>query len=206
MKKLLAILLAVVMVLGLAACGSGSGDGGKPTIVGTWEGKVNMGGLLGSLLGMEVEEEISIKMALTFAEDGTFTAEMDQDSAVEAVDAIVDVTIKLIEDAYAQQGQGSLEDALAAEGMTIADLKAQYKAEMDMDEMFGETSEEGYYKYEEGKIYTAEDKDDLDSGDYSDIYTVTLELKKLTIADIETDGESSAELMPDMFPMIFNKK
>ena len=204
MKKLFAVLLTLAMLLGLAACTSGGS--GAPTIVGAWEGSMDMSAALNSMLQMELGEKINVKMLLTFKEDGKYTFKLDEDSIADASDALIDVMIEMIEELLVGTEGGSLEDALAAEGMTIADLKAQYKQELDLAELLGDSTEEGYYRYEEGKIYTAEDKDDFDEGDYDSIYTVTLLGKTLTITDIETDGESAAELMSDMFPMVFTKQ
>ena len=123
MKKLFAILLSLVMLISLAAC-TPSG-GGKPSIVGTWTGSVNMGAMLETLMQTEVEKDISCKMIFTFSADG--------------------------------------------------------------------------------KIYIAESQEDLDEEDYDSVYIVSLAGNTLTVTDIESDGESAAEIMPDMFPLVFKK-
>lgn len=201
MKKLLAILLALVMVLGLAACTSG---GGETTIVGTWKGDMDMSAVLGALVQQDIDEKISCKMIFEFSADGKFTAKMDEESAKKAVNAMVDVMIDIMKDMYAEQDI-DLEEVLAAEGMSIEDIKAQYREEMDLNDMFGDVTEEAYYKFENGKICVADDKDDLDAGDYDTCYIATLSGRTLTITDIESDGELASEVLPGMFPMVFKK-
>ena len=202
MKKLFAILLSLVMLISLAAC-TPSG-GGKPSIVGTWTGSVNMGAMLETLMQTEVEKDISCKMIFTFSADGKFSAKLDEQSAKAAVETMVDVIVDMMKDVYAEQDI-DLEEALAAEGMTMDDLKAQYKEELDVDGMFEGISGETCYKHEDGKIYIAESQEDLDEEDYDSVYIVSLAGNTLTVTDIESDGESAAEVMPDMFPLVFKK-
>ena len=204
MKKLFAILLSLVMLISLAAC-TPSG-GGKPSIVGTWTGSMNMGAMLATAMQMDIDEDISCKMSFTFKEDGTYTMQMDKDSVKDAMDAVVDLVIDMLVDIYEQQGV-DLEAELAKEGMTMEDFVDTIMASANLEDMMGETEETGYYKYEDGKFYTADEKEDLE-GDLEDLECthVTLEGNTMTVTDIEQDGESAAEIMPDMFPMVFTKK
>ena len=206
MKKLFAILLTLAMLLGLAACGTSSGNGGgEVTIVGTWEGSMDMGAMLGTALQMDIDEPLKIGMTFTFNADGTYSVAMDKDSVEDMMDTLVDVVIEMM---LAMSGDPDmdLEAALAAEGMTMAEFKEQIMGSMNIEDMLGETDETGYYKYEDGKFYTAEDKEDLNAGDYIDITYITLTSNKMTITDIEQDGEKMSEVMPDMFPMVFTRK
>lgn len=200
MKKLLAILLAVVMVLGLAACNSS----GETTIVGIWKGEMDVGAVLAALIQQDVDQKIPCKMIFEFSPEGKLTTKMDEESAKKAVDAMVDVMIDMIRDMYAEEG-GDLDAELAAEGMSVEDLKNQYREEMDLDDMLGDASEDSYYKFENGKIYVADEKEDLEEGDYDTCYIATLSGNKLTITDIETDGELASEALPGVFPLVFKK-
>ena len=92
MKKLLAILLTLAMLLGLAACGS-SGSAAKPTIVGTWKGSMDMGAVLEMALQMEIDEPISCSMTYTFKEDGTTSVSVDEDSLADMMEALTDVVM-----------------------------------------------------------------------------------------------------------------
>ena len=203
MKKLFAILLTLAMFLGLTACGS-SGDSAKPTIVGTWKGEMDVGAVLAALIQQDVDQKIPCKMIFEFSPEGKLTTKMDEESAKKAVDAMVDVMIDMIRDLYAEEG-GDLDAELAAEGMSVEDLKNQYREEMDLDDLFGDTSDASYYKFENGKIYVADEKEDLEEGDYDTCYIATLSGNKLTITDIETDGELASEALPGVFPLVFKK-
>ena len=206
MKKLFAVLLTLAMLLGLAACGSSGNGGGEVTIVGTWEGTMDMGAMMGMLMQMDIEEPISLDMTFTFNEDGTYAVNMDEDSLNSAMDTLVDVVIDLLIEMYESQGV-DINEMLAAEGMTMDDFTQEIMGSMDLEEMMGETETTGYYKYEDGKFYTAEDKEDLE-GDLEalECTLVTLTSTTLTFTDIEQDGEKMSELMPDMFPMVFTRK
>ena len=204
MKKLFAILLTLAMLLGLAACGS-SGGSAKPTIVGTWKGAIDFGPVLATAMQMEFDEALDVGVTFTFNEDGTYTSAVDKDSVEDMMDTLVDVAIEV---AISMSGNEDLdlEAELAKEGMTMAEFKEQMKANMKLEDMMGDMEETGYYKYEDGKFYTAEDKEDLDAGDYEDCTYITLTSNKMTVTDIEQDGEKMSEIMPGMFPMVFKKQ
>ena len=204
MKKLFAVLLTLAMLLGLAACGS-SGSAAKPTIVGNWKGTIDFGPILATAMQMKFDEALNVGVTFTFNEDGTYTSAVDKDSVEDMMDTLVDVAIEIV---ISMSGNEDidLEAELAKEGMTMAEFKEQMKANMKLEDMMGDMEETGYYKYEDGKFYTAEDKEDLDAGDYEDCTYITLTSNKMTVTDIEQDGEKMSEIMPDMFPMVFKKQ
>ncbi len=203
MKKLLAILLALAMLLSLAACStSGGSGGGKPTIVGTWKGTMN----LAAGTQMEFDESLELGVTFTYNADGTYSASVDEDSFEDFAETMVDMAIEL---SISMSGNPDfdLEAELAKQGMTMKEFREQLKTSMNIDQIREEAEENGFYKYEEGKIYTAEDKDDLEAGDYIEItHITTLTSSKMTVTDIEQDGEKMSEAMPDMFPMVFTKQ
>ena len=162
MKKLFAVLLTLAMLLGLAACGtSGGNGGGEVTIVGTWEGTMDMTAAMAAATQMEFDEPLKMGMTFTFNEDGTYSTTVDKDSLKDMMDTLVDVMIELIVSMSGDPDM-DLEAELAKEGMTMAEFKEQLMGEMNIEDMLGETDETGYYKYEDGKFYTAEDKEDLE--------------------------------------------
>ena len=201
MKKLFAVLLAVVMVLGLAACNSS----GEPTIVGTWKGSMDIGAVMAAANQMEFDEPLELDITFTYNADGTYSARVDEDSFEAFAETMVDLMIEL---SISMSGNPDydLEAELAKEGMTMEEFREQIKTSMNIDQMREETGENGFYKYEEGKIYTAEDKDDLEAGNYIEITHVTLTSSKMTVTDIEQDGEKLSEVMPDMFPIVLTKQ
>ena len=204
MKKLLAILLTLAMLLGLAACGS-SGSAAKPTIVGTWKGSMDMGAVLEMALQMEIDEPISCSMIYTFKEDGTTSVSVDEDSLADMMEALTDVVIGMMGEMFGEEFD--FEAMLEEEGMTEEEFREQIMASMNLEDMMGNMSvENGYYKYEDGKLYNAATKEDLENPEKLPCIHVTLKGNTMTFTDIEQDGESAAEIMPDMFPMVFKKQ
>ena len=206
MKKLFASLLALAMLLSLAACGTGSGSGdSKPTIVGTWKGSIDIGAAMAAATQMEIDEPLEMGMTFTYNADGTYSATIDKDSLDDFAEIMVDLMIEL---SISMSGDPNydLEAELAKQGMTMKEFREQLKTSMNVEEMFEEAEENGYYKYEDGKIYAAEEKDDLDADEDVEITYVTLTSSKMTITDVEQDGEKMSEVMPDMFPMVFTKQ
>lgn len=204
MKKLFAILLTLAMLLGLAACGS-SGDSAKPTIVGTWKGSMNMGAVLEMALQMEIDEPISCSMIYTFKEDGTTSVSVDEDSLADMMEALTDVVIGMMGEMFGEEFD--FEAMLEEEGMTEEEFREQIMASMNLEDMMGNMSvENGYYKYEDGKLYNAAEKEDLENLEELPCIHVTLKGNTMTFTDIEQDGESAVEIMPDMFPMVFTKQ
>lgn len=204
MKKLFAVLLTLAMLLGLAACGS-SGSAAKPTIVGTWKGSMNMGAVLEMALQMEIDEPISCSMIYTFKEDGTTSVSVDEDSLADMMEALTDVVIGMMGEMFGEEFD--FEAMLEEEGMTEEEFREQIMASMNLEDMMGNMSvENGYYKYEDGKLYNAAEKEDLENLEELPCIHVTLKGNTMTFTDIEQDGESAAEIMPDMFPMVFKKQ
>lgn len=204
MKKLFAVLLTLAILLGLAACGS-SGSAAKPTIVGTWKGSMDMGAVLEMALQMEIDEPISCSMIYTFKEDGTTSVSVDEDSLADMMEALTDVVIGMMGEMFGEEFD--FEAMLEEEGMTEEEFREQIMASMNLEDMMGNMSvENGYYKYEDGKLYNAATKEDLENPEKLPCIHVTLKGNTMTFTDIEQDGESAAEIMPDMFPMVFTKQ
>ena len=204
MKKLFAVLLTLVMLLGLAACGS-SGSAAKPTIVGTWKGSMDMAAVLEMVLQTEIDEPISCGVSYTFKEDGTTSVAVDEDSFEEMMETLTDVVIGMMGEMFGEEFD--FDAMLAEEGMTEEEFREQIKASVNVEEMLGNMRvEKGYYKYEDGKLYTAAAKEDLENPEELPCIRVTLKGNTMTFTDIEQDGESAAEIMPDMFPMVFTKQ
>ena len=204
MKKLFAVLLTLAMLLGLAACGN-SGDSAKPTIVGTWKGSMDMGAVLEMALQMEIDEPISCSMIYTFKEDGTISTTVDEDSLADMKETLTDVVIGMMGEMFGEEFD--FEAMLEEEGMTEEEFREQIMASMNLEDMMGNMSvENGYYKYEDGKLYNAATKEDLENPEELPCIHVTLKGNTMTFTDIEQDGEKLSEAVPDMFPMVFKKQ
>ena len=204
MKKLFAVLLTLVMLLGLAACGS-SGSAAKPTIVGTWKGSMDMAAVLEMVLQTEIDEPISCGVSYTFKEDGTISTTVDEDSLADMMEALTDVVIGMMGEMFGEEFD--FDAMLAEEGMTEEEFREQIMASVNVEEMLGNMRvEKGYYKYEDGKLYTAAAQEDLENPEALPCIHVTLKGNTMTFTDIEQDGESAAEIMPGLFPMVFTKQ
>lgn len=210
MKKMIAVLLALVMLLALAGCSDSSTD----SIVGTWEATVNSTAILDQLMeGMDEElqsyfelGEFTYTMNITFRDDGTYATAMDEASVVAAVDSLVasleEGMIKAMEAQFAEMGiDMTVEEALAATGMTIADLMTGIDAETIVAELT--TGTEGNYKAEEGKLYlSASLETTVDETIYD---TFTLDGDKLTLTE-HFGSEDDQTFAAEMYPMVFTRK
>ncbi len=147
MKKLIAMLLCLVMVLGLAACGS---SGGKTGIVGNWKATVNFADIIGAedLAGMEEYinvDKINLTITLKFTDDGKYTLALDQKSVDNMIDVIADGMEDMFKDMAELYGI-SYEDLMAESG--ISDLREALAEEMDL----GDIEESGKYTWEDGVL------------------------------------------------------
>lgn len=127
MKRILALLLAVVMIFSLAACGNDNakGDdkddkGGEKVddrplsekIVGKWTTTIRMSGVKMQL--PTFDGALEMKVEYTFNADGTGSAKLD----VEAYEANVEANRKAIGEAFAQMLINQLGSRDAAENAT----------------------------------------------------------------------------------------
>lgn len=223
MKKLLALLLALVMVFTLCACGnnSNSGNSGKEsevekeekeeTIVGKWVGEIDLTDILTEYAdfdGLEKEirdivtpRNIGIKITFKFKEDGTASVSAD---VVSALEDYIDQTTDNMTD--------YLKDMLKDEDLTEQDFEDAYGMPLKtyisqmMDEMLGEQLEameeefsvdsEGEYKLEGNKLYLGED------GEFEDYFKIDLDGDELTFKSYSGDTET-AEIFENL---VFERK
>ncbi len=203
MKKLLALFLALIMAFGLVACDEGGNGGGPETIVGKWTGEMDISaalassGFTGSLPKLKVILETNADGSLAFYADPTGLESMTE--------AMIDASIEIAAQQFG--GMEALEAMLAMSGMTMAQLREQAAESISASALAGEFSEEGFYKYEDGKLHIAGEKEDLDAGKPDSIWHVTLSGSTLTVKDIEQDGEfaSADAAMAGVFPFVLKK-
>lgn len=224
-KRIAALLLALVMVFALCACSdSGSGkDKGKgdkvekktdaELIVGTWEAKLDMGEYFDML--MDSDPEMAL-MAAYFDFSGVELAvnyEFDKDGSYQLSFSVADeeklemvlrkAIEKVMNDMLAGTGY-TIEDAAAEEGMTVdAFFDAMLEETgFDSQELLSDSNESGSYVIKDGKLYFAEDGDDIDEDDY-----VEYKLKgdKLTFVEEYEDGELTDDTGA-IFPLDFVRK
>lgn len=210
MKKMIAAVLALIMMLALVGCGS---DSMEDDLVGTWEAEMDISSFTNDMmasLGMGVEEyfdfdDFAVTMILTFEDDGTFTAEIDEDSAADAVDALMvtveDGMIKMLEAQIKEYGLDmTVDEMLEASGMSLDDLLSQIDAGELVEQMTGESSE-GEYTVEDDKLYMYEGKMDEDEYTVIELDGDTLTMKEY----VGEQGEAGQMFTDEMFPLSFER-
>ena len=144
MKKITAFLLALVMALSLAACGSK--DDSKQ-LVGTWQCALDltekMDEEMAANLGTEYTSEVPVSLYLTtvFNEDGTFSMSPDLDATTESLNAY----IQALKPALVELLYKEAEDRVLAL-FDVSPLLSDVESERDS----------GKYKLEDGRLYLAE--------------------------------------------------
>ena len=182
------------------------------SIVGTWRGTVDFTQAISEALGADPSaaeyfsfENLTLDLIMTFDAQGNCTLAIDEASAKATMDTIAQVmldgTLKLLDDLLSIQDPNfSVEDYLAASGTTMEDLKEQISAELKMEDLVGELSQEGTYEIRDGKLYIA-DGDEAFTEDDASAYT--LQNGVLTIeAPADADQDESAAIM---FPLVLNR-
>lgn len=256
MKKLLALLLALAMMICLVACGEEKTEAPKEEgaqqedkapaadqgeekeevkedekkeeakkddadLEGTWECEMNYAEFLDKLyVAAGVDESILPNEAITYymelvIEDGkiVLNSEIDEDELDAYFEAL---TENLTEYLYAESEKQGLSkeeaDAKSKEdndGKTVPEYAASLAAEdrESITDLKGDGDPE-YYKVEDGKIYTAPLKDDLD--DSKTFFEFELDGDELTFEGYTDDGEETDDpfgfgVEEFQFPWVFTK-
>ena len=220
-KRIAALLLALVMVFALCACsdsGSGKDKDDKvekvekktdaELIVGTWEATVDMGDYLNAEMagepGMEYFDFSGVEATLSyeFDEDGDYVLTISMNK--EPLEKVFrNAMQKILEEAAAAEGY-TLEELAAEEGMTVEELlDAAMEESFDAENFFGDETERGSYEIKDGKLYIFDRGDELDEDDY---FEYKLKGDKLTLVAEYEDGELSDESEAELYPMDFVRK
>ncbi len=210
MKKFLALVLSAVLLVGvLAACGgdkAASGDG----LEGTWRTEIDMAEMINeqmaaSGMGEFVNiSDFSLAMVMEIKGDGTYAMTVDKDALTSSMEGVKEdlksgVTAYM-ENMLKEQGVDmSVEDALAASGMSLDDMVDQAFSEETMDEMTSGLHIEGQYKAEDGKFYTSGSVDEA-PGDNYESYTLDGDTLTLDAGSSEVPSEMEAFL-----PLVFTR-
>ena len=151
MKKITAFLLALVMALSLAACGSK--DDSKQ-LVGTWQCALDltekMDEEMAANLGTEYTSEVPVSLYLTtvFNEDGTFSMSPDLDATTESLNAYIQaLKPALVELLYKEaEDRGMTRDefdsALADSGLTVESQVDSVLALFDVSTLLSDVESE----------------------------------------------------------------
>ncbi len=158
MKKFLALLLALVMVFALAACGGNGDDSGKGDkkegIVGAWTFTYEMDG---EDMGLEdYKGTVDLVCNVEFDKDGTCVCTMDMDAMEDVFDDLrKDMVDYMVEMLYDELGKDDAEEYCEEEfGMSCKEY-CEENIDQIVDEMmaeFEDLEEEGAYTYEDGVL------------------------------------------------------
>ena len=145
MKRVITVLLAVLLVLSLAACGSGVET---KKLAGTWTCTIDvtdrMNAAAEQALGLSAADgaaKMPLQLVLTVTEDGAYTLRYDSDAARTALDAYAaalhPAAVESVYAAAEEQGLSREEYDAAMEkaGITMDDMVAAIFAGVDEEEL-----------------------------------------------------------------------
>ena len=205
MKKLITVLLLISMLFVLLACSKE--DSREPSVLGTWEGSMDIGPAVAASLQTELQIEVPIRITYVLKEDNRHTFTIDEEGLVGAVENIAETAMEVYAKYYEDLGL-SFEETLAEQGMSLDEYKSQLlsSAELEAMIMMLLPDHSGYYKYESGKLCFAETKKDFDAEEYSECDYVIIDGDTMTITDMEIHGDKLSEFVPEMFPIVFTRQ
>lgn len=195
MKKFLALLLAVMMVMTLAACGADADKELTEKIQGSWTLELTMNG---DMMGVsEFTGEIALPITITFDADGIMTMHMTEENKAVFTESLETKMYTFMTDMMYSQFEDmgmTREEADAAVqeyyGQTmeelIEELMAEVMTELDADELAAEMESSSAYIIKNGKLYTGESTDDLDVMECNEIELSGNTLKLLSSNDAST--------------------
>ena len=195
MKKFLALLLAVMMVMTLAACGADADKELTEKIQGSWTLELPM---TGDMMGVsEFTGEIALPITITFDDEGIMTMHMTEENKAVFTESLETEMYTFMTDMMYSQFEDmgmTREEADAAVqeyyGQTmeelIEELMAEVMTELDADELAAEMESSSAYIIKNGKLYTGESTDDLDVMECNEIELSGNTLKLLSSNDAST--------------------
>ena len=209
MKKFLALLLAVMMVMTLAACGADADKELTEKIQGSWTLELTM---TGDMMGVsEFTGEIALPITITFDADGIMTMHMTEENKAVFTESLETEMYTFMTDMMYSQFEDmgmTREEADAAVqeyyGQTmeelIEELMAEVMTELDADELAAEMESSSAYIIKNGKLYTGESTDDLDVMECNEI-----ELSGNTLKLLSSNAASTWEDLNLTFPITLTR-
>lgn len=210
--KLTVLLLAMVMVLSLCACGGN--DAGK-ALVGTWALDCDLADAMSDELGSDYADfnaPLKLTLLFDFNEDGTYKMYIEESSFVESfnswVDAFLDYSVEMTYDIFEAQGMSREEtDEVVMQnfGMSVEEyMRETVASSLDASDLARSVESTGTYETKGNKLYLAEGSSKIDEH-YYDIFTVNGNALTLELPD--GVDESEAEIIPGLsYPLNLQKR
>lgn len=166
LKKISAILLAIVMVLAFAACGDS-----EPNATGTWSIKLDLSAAMKEELGSEFSDfdaPFAFKVYLDLNKDGSYKMYVDEKETEKDmntfIEAMADYFVEYLYTAMESQGidRTTAQTALEQQfGMSVKDYALKtLKESIDITELTDSMVQEGVYEVKGNKFYMGLDKID----------------------------------------------
>ena len=212
LKKITAIVLALIIIASLAACSGGN------SIVGKWNYDLQFKDLVESMVKQNLStsdekteamydelfkafDDCSVIVTLEFKDDGTFTFAADKASAEAAVEKVKANLKTAIPKAYAAMGvsEDDFDRYLKLQGKTIDDLVAEFSKQFNVSS-FDTMESSGKYVLEGNKLYmyTGDTKND------SEYCEIEMKGNEFDITKVNGDIES-LKGVDSLLPMKFTK-
>ena len=206
MKRFITAMLVLVMVLSVTACAA------KDPLIGTWRGTMDISQMYSEQLqgsGMEDYmdlKDISFDMIMTFGEDQSIKMEADKASVEAMADKLVDImvgaTIQLLESQNA---------TLADMGVDEETLRESVAQSINAETLLGSfdfESSNGYYLYEDGKLYRADSVEELEEAKAEGSEYISIELKsgEFSLIDIVDGEDKFSDMAGNMLPITMKKQ
>ncbi len=202
MKRVTAILMAVMMLLTMTACGAQS----DVAVVGKWQGDIDYAGVVNAFVAENdvlaasgaTLDKAPIAATYTFLEDGTATCELDKTALNEQLMVLFK---EILTPMMGMLGGSSVEEYIAQSGQTDEELLRSLFTDETYDGIVRVLSFEGSYTAANGKLavtasgHTAQSK-------------VSLDGEKLTIASpvgTTTAGALQETAAKALFPLTLKK-
>ena len=213
MKKITAMLLCLVLVLSLCACGA------KENLVGTWKANIELADLMNKEIAASGDaamaeamnlESFQLPLILELREDGTCTMKVDPEAMAASTEKLAtDLTEGLKAYFVTMLEQQGLEvedptEVLTTMGLDLDALVAEMKDQFLSEDTFAEFTMESKYKAEDGKIYFSDDLESEINADEYNTYTLKGDTLTLDVGNMVIE-EGQEDMAAYMFPMTLTR-
>ncbi len=213
MKKTLSIILLISMLATLFSGCSLFGD----KLTGTWESEVDltafmMDGIKDSLgeTGDEIFSTLEVKdlkitSRITFNDDGSYEISADSDSVTAMIKSFIDQLVSGVSELFTMMAADKdIDNSSISE---IIDgirniLEKEYNEEA-VAKIVQNFSKKGFFKASDGKLYTADTEEGLDSAGFE---AYELNDNTLTLNKGEGYEDVYSEAISSLYPLVYTRK